>query len=359
MEFIFLYSGTIITTFLSLYLYFLLPVVDRLDKIVFIFVIVTVLHYSNAFVFIELLEGYQYIERASTFELLYGPLFFLGYLTTRKKRLNAEILFYHGLPFIIFSTVYSIFLTSPIFRVEYSALYYSLLYISMVCSMAYYGFNVLYRVVARRFFLNSISRYALILFFIFFSLLVLVVTIGLLTQNVIDSYIFYLLKFLFLFITVLLSYMYFLGRVRLVHKVSVIEGNEVTRKDKVESKEAVLIKKKITNKHLLQIESYMQGRPYLKADFKQEQMALEIGLPKYVLSKYFTQVHSGGFLKVINGLRVDYACKMLEDEELLYTMEELAVLCGFNSRASFYRNFSNQENCTPMEYRERLMTPVN
>ncbi|MCY4779451.1 AraC family transcriptional regulator [Sphingobacterium sp. UT-1RO-CII-1] len=359
MEFIFLYSSTIITTFLSIYLYFILPVVGRFDKIVFVFLIVTVLHYSNAFIFIELLEGYQYVEKASPFELLYGPLFFLSYLTTKEKRLNTEVFFYHGLPFIIFLTIYFVFLASPTFRVEYSVLYYRLLHLSMVCSMAYYGFNVLYKGVAMRFFPNSISRYTLVLFFIFVSLLVSVVTLGLLAQDNIGSDVFYLLKFLLLFITVLLSYMYFLGRVRLLNKGGVLESNEVTIENKIANKKAVLIKKKIASKHLRQIENYMKGHPYLRADFKQEQMAMELGLPKYVLSKYFIEVHSGGFLKVINGLRIDYACKMLEDEELLYTMDELAVLCGFSSRASFYRNFSNQENCTPMEYRERLMTLVN
>lgn len=84
-------------------------------------------------------------------------------------------------------------------------------------------------------------------------------------------------------------------------------------------------------------------------------MAQDLDLPKYVLSKYFNEVLSEGFLRSINAMRVSYACELLEEEDMVYTMEELAVLCGFNSRASFYRNFGHYEDCTPLEYRERFI----
>ncbi|WP_400261973.1 helix-turn-helix domain-containing protein [Sphingobacterium sp. SG20118] len=60
----------------------------------------------------------------------------------------------------------------------------------------------------------------------------------------------------------------------------------------------------------------------------------------------------------INQLRLVYASRLLSQEEFVYTIDDLSFICGFNSRASFYRNFITEFGCSPHQYRTTVQHAI-
>lgn len=60
---------------------------------------------------------------------------------------------------------------------------------------------------------------------------------------------------------------------------------------------------------------------------------------KNKLNDYFKKSKSSSFKQYINRLKVEYAINVIREREKNITVEELTVVCGFNTRLSFYRAF--------------------
>ena len=56
--------------------------------------------------------------------------------------------------------------------------------------------------------------------------------------------------------------------------------------------------------------------------------------------------------KLIEGMRMKYAASLLL-EYMNYPVDEIARMCGIESRCTFYRAFQRQYHCTPAEYRQQ------
>jgi len=74
--------------------------------------------------------------------------------------------------------------------------------------------------------------------------------------------------------------------------------------------------------------------------------------PRYISAA--VRVCTGGnFSALINSLRLQDACKMLREvKSARLSVEEIAMLCGFNSRQAFYAAFHRTYDCTPAEFRK-------
>lgn len=62
-------------------------------------------------------------------------------------------------------------------------------------------------------------------------------------------------------------------------------------------------------------------------------------IDKNKLHDYFKKSESSSFKQYINRLKVEYAINVIREKEKDITVEELTVVCGFNTRLSFYRAF--------------------
>lgn len=56
--------------------------------------------------------------------------------------------------------------------------------------------------------------------------------------------------------------------------------------------------------------------------------------------------------KLIERMRMKYAASLLL-EHMNYPVNEVARMCGIESRCTFYRAFDRQYHCTPAEYRQQ------
>ena len=103
------------------------------------------------------------------------------------------------------------------------------------------------------------------------------------------------------------------------------------------------------------IQLYLEDKKYLDPEFNINTMAKDLKISRTEISKFFKENFNQNVLKTINSLRIEEVCKYLNNPEFNLSIDELAFRCGFSSRASFYRNFSLDKNCTPIEYRQKCL----
>ena len=100
------------------------------------------------------------------------------------------------------------------------------------------------------------------------------------------------------------------------------------------------------------IERFIKNLGFLDLDLSKEKFSQQVNIPLNIVSPLLKEIYKMGYSGFIIKLRLNHAAKMLRSENLVYTIEELALVCGFNSRASFYRNFFREFGCSPHEYRQ-------
>lgn len=96
-------------------------------------------------------------------------------------------------------------------------------------------------------------------------------------------------------------------------------------------------------------------KPYINPDLKLADLAAAIGTSAHSLSYLFNQYLNRNYYDYINDYRIEeFKLLVNKDEYAKYTLSALAELCGFSSRASFFRSFKKATNITPSEYIKRI-----
>ena len=97
---------------------------------------------------------------------------------------------------------------------------------------------------------------------------------------------------------------------------------------------------------------------YVAKNFREkislEQMAYDLGISKYVLSRLFAKTFHCNFTSYVNGIRLNYAISMLDG-----TNKPITTICfdsGFESQRTFNRVFKERYRITPREYRLNMHT---
>ncbi|MDX1672196.1 MAG: helix-turn-helix domain-containing protein [Balneolaceae bacterium] len=96
-----------------------------------------------------------------------------------------------------------------------------------------------------------------------------------------------------------------------------------------------------------------EEKPFLNSDLKLEDLAKAINVPSHHLSQVINAEFDSNFNEFINRYRVEAANNMLEDEQFdSYSLEGIALECGFNNRSTFYRVFRKHTGTTPARYKK-------
>ncbi len=354
---VFLYATIFVIALQGLLLSFGIQNRNTIDRILSVFLIQMLVDVSFMFLFTEVFPGMEYVSTAAPFGLTFGPFLFWIYSILEGKVVSRAKLWLHFTPFFLGLIGYVVFLCSPLFRNSYTIGYYTILYGAMCVSWVLYPIFVLTAKKGPDNINLGVFKYTMIVLLILTSfmlpfvwenynggvkeepLMTGVVVIGAMLAGV------------------SLIYWYMLGRFRLPLVLEDGRGHEKVvdvpfvplLAQEVESRQST----DVSNLYQHKIAEYLASEKYFDASFKLEQMAQDLNIPKSFVSQYFTQVYSEGFVKTINAWRIAKACDMLVSAELDMSMEELAFACGFNSRASFYRNFNLEKGCSPMAYREQ------
>ena len=94
--------------------------------------------------------------------------------------------------------------------------------------------------------------------------------------------------------------------------------------------------------------SYISGN--FRRQFSLEDMARDLGVSKYVLSRVFSKTFHRNFNQYLNDARLSYACT-----RLVNTSDTILNICldsGFDSQRTFNRVFKERYKTAPSEYRK-------
>lgn len=90
---------------------------------------------------------------------------------------------------------------------------------------------------------------------------------------------------------------------------------------------------------------------HYKESFTLTDMAHDLGVSPYTLSRVFSGTFHTNFNQYVNQTRLDYACSLLRN-----TDEPITTICmnaGFDSQRTFNRVFKNELHMTPRQYRKQ------
>ena len=100
------------------------------------------------------------------------------------------------------------------------------------------------------------------------------------------------------------------------------------------------------------LEKYMdEAKPYINKDLKIADLASAVKTSSHSLSYVLNQYLNTNFYDYINEFRIKEFCRLVNtDAYSKYTLTALSELCGFSSRASFFRSFKKAKGVTPSEF---------
>ena len=96
----------------------------------------------------------------------------------------------------------------------------------------------------------------------------------------------------------------------------------------------------------------LTGRPYRRQGWKRkelEEMAREVGISPYYLSKLFKESEGTGYIEYTTKLRMDYAKEQLGATDR--SIKEICHDAGYQDPNYFSRIFKKWTGMTPTEYR--------
>ena len=105
-------------------------------------------------------------------------------------------------------------------------------------------------------------------------------------------------------------------------------------------------------------ESMQKALQYIMQNFQKDiqiKDLLEVTNMSYAsFYNYFKRSFKTHFKEYLLDVRVDYACKLLNDESV--NISEVAYSCGFENLSNFNRKFRRLKNMTPSQFQKQLLT---
>ncbi len=333
---------------LGMYLYMVLNGKRDVDLIIFLLLSVLTLDNTLGIVFRLAFPHLSLWSDAAPFGLIYGPLLYWVWLGFREERNIFKRILPHLFPFILAFVAYLLVSLLPPVKDKYMNEWLGMLYISMCFSWLWYSLMIFVGSYRHKDFDIGFLKYAIVLLLIAKSCMLPMLFDWKNSLALVGGGSMGLVMYGCMLTLSLLIFNYFVQRL----KESVTFARKIT--DSIEIISADADRSILTAVQQQSISDYLNEEPYSDSSFNVTRMAEDLQLPKMLLSQYFFDRYGDTVIKTVNAWRVAKACRMLEQPNVQLTMEELAFACGFNSRASFYRNFNLEKGCSPSAYRERF-----
>ena len=90
-----------------------------------------------------------------------------------------------------------------------------------------------------------------------------------------------------------------------------------------------------------------------KNDFRLEDLAQKVALPKHYVSQVINEQFHMNFFEFVNKYRIDEA-KTLIEQNSASTLIEIAYQVGFNNKVSFGKAFKNNTGLSPLEFKNSI-----
>lgn len=148
---------------------------------------------------------------------------------------------------------------------------------------------------------------------------------------------------------------YFLTAITQSYDTNALSKIENGESENIKYKHSILSEEEAT-KIQEQLNQLIQTeRPYLNPELTLSQLAQCLKVHPNKLSEVINTQEQKSFYDLINEQRVrEFLLQIVKPENTRFTFTSLAYDCGFNSKASFNRNFKKHVGITPSEYLKKL-----
>ena len=153
------------------------------------------------------------------------------------------------------------------------------------------------------------------------------------------SYIVGALSFSFVFYALILLLLFYKKRDQLLF----LETKKY-KSNKIDANEADIIKMQLQN-------LVTTNALYLDSNLSMAKVSSSLQIPTIKISQTLNEYLHTNFNDYINSFRIEAAKKMIVDKNA-FTLEAIAMDCGFNSKSTFYNAFKKHTGTTPSKYRE-------
>jgi AraC-like DNA-binding protein len=297
----------------------------------------------------------QYLLLSFPVGLLYGPLLYL-IMEDNTGIGKKKALLIHILPFLVATAIYSITSSNLTFRYRYHNGFAQSIQFITLLHILIYLLLIKQKVICsvlrnRRQMILNTSLYFLI---IVVAVLYIFLLYNIMRANYDQNF------------NLLLYFILFIGTsIQFAWKISINEKemdrsipqqaveSKMTSVSKINPKSSISERKR--SLYQGKVDSFIQDLGFLEIDLNKESFSDQTGISFKDVSVFLKMEYGKSFSNFVNQLRLEYAVKQLKMHKMVYTIEDLSLVCGFNSRASFYRNFKNQFGCSPHEFRDKFI----
>lgn len=298
-------------------------------------------------------------DRVAPFILMYGPIFYFGIVALRDRVLPLWKVLLHSLPFLVFSLLFLALLFNVIDDSEEAQrnIYRQLYRIGPLSFLSYTLYSVF---ASRRDFGPFRDKLIMFVFgrvFLLFlaAVIILLAYSARVASNQNAIYLLRMIVYSCMLVFILMIFNYTVNRLLKHRRVAISESNgeRIEEQENIKYERSPLTEAQLgayRKKLLVVIE---EEKLFLDTSLSLSSLAQHLKIPNHHLTQVFNMQLKQTFYQFINGCRVDYACKLLEDQNLDMNLEELAEKSGFNAKVSFNRQFKQIKGCTPSEYRDK------
>ena len=121
-------------------------------------------------------------------------------------------------------------------------------------------------------------------------------------------------------------------------------------KDKYQNK---IIEKGLLDRIVNGMPKIIEKELFLDPNITLKEVAIELGIPKHILSQYLNEKLGKSFSTYINELRIEKAKGFLQTKTY-FTIESIGYESGFNSKSTFFTAFKKVTGQTPSEYQKSI-----
>ncbi len=97
----------------------------------------------------------------------------------------------------------------------------------------------------------------------------------------------------------------------------------------------------------------IRGKGYLAPDFSAQQLAEEMGISAFALSRLLKTIYGMSYSDIVHTYRIQDAMRHLKDKRFApYSIDDIGAMVGFKNRQSFFSAFKKATGTTPEKFRQ-------
>lgn len=298
-------------------------------------------------------------NKIAPFILMYGPILYFGIVALRDRLLPTWKVLLHAAPFIVFSLLFLALMFGMVKNTEeVHQTFYQQLY--RIGPLSFLGYTLYSVFSSRRIFGQFRDKLLMFVFgrvfLLFLATIMMILSFsGQVTRNPNAVYLLRIIVYTCMLIFILTVFNYTLNKLlkRSALAMPGDYGREVGRQN-IKYERSPLNHEQLLAYQKRLVAAVEEDKLFLDTSLSLSSLANHLKIPNHHLTQVFNMQLKQTFYQFINGCRVNYACKLLDNETLDMNLEELAEKSGFNAKVSFNRQFKQIKGCTPSEYRDRI-----